>query len=574
MSRSSLARQEKNRLKGKLKVLPVNEEIVDRKNMVPMECDAHFNISALLVENIKSSRYFHSLCEISEVHAVVDQIYYKASDAEPWVPGAARAPSPLFCLLYKLLLLKVTVKQMHMLLTHVDSPYIRVAGFLYLRFTCPAAQLWDWIEPYINDVEEFSPAHNSKATTTIGAWVQSLISEQKYFGTIFPRIPQLLQRQLMVKILRKTEEAERAEKNKPLVGRVVVGLELRAIYSADQKWYDARVDKVNDQDGTFTVTFLPEAEYGNQEVVHLGQLDLSSTSIGAAGASSVSATRRTGGGSGKSRSVSRSPVRRERRRGAEDEREHKRRSLSRSHSRSRRSNNDSKRRRSPSPRRGGRGSTSHHRRHRSRSRSNSHSRSRGGRRPRDHHRTRDRRRGDQRSRERSSRGGSAGRDRSVGRGGRDRGGDGRSRRHYSRGRLSPRRGGGGGGEQRGVERSAPAPVGATDEELLQRVLEKERNKSATAGRDFAKGRVAGVRGSMAMDFGFNFSAGDNNLSGGASAGGASSRSVNDVASMAKQRELDEERRKKEAEARNSKRKARLDGLKQIYGDASVVAKGD
>ena len=47
--------------------------------------------------------------------------------------GAGGIVSSAYCLLYKLYTLKLTRKQVNGLLTHVDSPYIRGLGFMYIR---------------------------------------------------------------------------------------------------------------------------------------------------------------------------------------------------------------------------------------------------------------------------------------------------------------------------------------------------------------------------------------------------------------------------------------------------------
>ena len=41
--------------------------------------------------------------------------------------------STAYCILYKLFTLKLTRKQLTGMLNHVDSPYIRGLGFLYIR---------------------------------------------------------------------------------------------------------------------------------------------------------------------------------------------------------------------------------------------------------------------------------------------------------------------------------------------------------------------------------------------------------------------------------------------------------
>ena len=51
----------------------------------------------------------------------------------------------------------ITRNQMHAMLNHKDSPYIRCLGFLHLRFTAPPADLYDWFEPHLDDLETFSP---------------------------------------------------------------------------------------------------------------------------------------------------------------------------------------------------------------------------------------------------------------------------------------------------------------------------------------------------------------------------------------------------------------------------------
>lgn len=39
-------------------------------------------------------------------------------------------------------------------MAHTDSPYIRALGFMYIRYTQPPADLYDWYEEYLQDEEE------------------------------------------------------------------------------------------------------------------------------------------------------------------------------------------------------------------------------------------------------------------------------------------------------------------------------------------------------------------------------------------------------------------------------------
>lgn len=112
-----------------------------------------------------------NLYELKTYHEVVDEIYYKVTHLEPWEKGSRRTSgqtgmcggvrgvgaggivSTAYCLLYKLFTLKLTRKQLNGLTTHVDSPYIRALGFMYIRYTQPPQNLLDWYEPYLDDTE-------------------------------------------------------------------------------------------------------------------------------------------------------------------------------------------------------------------------------------------------------------------------------------------------------------------------------------------------------------------------------------------------------------------------------------
>ncbi|EEE65071.1 hypothetical protein OsJ_20096 [Oryza sativa Japonica Group] len=79
----------------------------------------------VLSVNILSSDYFKELYRLKTYHEVIDEIYNQVDHVEPWMTGNCRGPSSAFCLLYKFFTMKLTVKQMHGLLKHPDSPYIR-----------------------------------------------------------------------------------------------------------------------------------------------------------------------------------------------------------------------------------------------------------------------------------------------------------------------------------------------------------------------------------------------------------------------------------------------------------------
>ena len=62
----------------------------------------------------------------------------------PRLCSNAGIPSTCYMLLFKLYCLQLTTSQIKRLISHKDSPFIRVIGFLYLRYCCAPKELWGW----------------------------------------------------------------------------------------------------------------------------------------------------------------------------------------------------------------------------------------------------------------------------------------------------------------------------------------------------------------------------------------------------------------------------------------------
>lgn len=114
-------------------------------------------IEKVLCMNIMSSDYFKELYRLKTYHEVVDEIYEHVDHVEPWMTGNCRGPSTAFCLLYKFFTMKLTVKQMHGLLKHPDSPYIRAVSLfahqLYTShaFLCTCCELLSLLADYVSN---------------------------------------------------------------------------------------------------------------------------------------------------------------------------------------------------------------------------------------------------------------------------------------------------------------------------------------------------------------------------------------------------------------------------------------
>ncbi|XP_035909902.1 pre-mRNA-splicing factor 38B [Anopheles stephensi] len=181
--------------------------------------ETSMNLNPLILANIQGSSYFKvSLFKLKTYHEVVDEIYYQVKHLEPWERGSRKTAgqtgmcggvrgvgaggivSTAFCLLYKLYTLRLTRKQVNGLLTHGDSPYIRALGFMYLRYTQPPGDLFDWYEPYLVDEEEIDVKAGGGQIMTIGQMIRQWLTKLDWFSTLFPRIPVPIQKQIDAKL--------------------------------------------------------------------------------------------------------------------------------------------------------------------------------------------------------------------------------------------------------------------------------------------------------------------------------------------------------------------------------------
>jgi len=220
----------------------------------------------------------------------------------------------------RLFTLRVTEKQMQLMLDHVDSPYIRCIGFLYLRYASDPAGLWTWVEPYVYDDEvvKIQQRPNSGGVggryirgggrggsgqdheqMTVGKYVRQLLETNQYHGTLLPRLPVTIEREIKVKLLQAEKIEERAKKHfknsRSMDYFRKLGSNIKALYGDDENpvtWYDAIVDRVitkHEETGAdlprpkFVVTF---PQYGNTETVTLGEIDFRDADHHGSGSSS------------------------------------------------------------------------------------------------------------------------------------------------------------------------------------------------------------------------------------------------------------------------------------------------
>ena len=113
----------------------------------PVSC----NLNSLIHNNILSNQYFKEIFASKGFNEILDEIILNAKYADPWTVGTNGIPSTLFCCLYKLMVSHLSEGQVKHLLNNQDSPYIRCAGFLYIRYLSDPKDLWTWLSAYILD---------------------------------------------------------------------------------------------------------------------------------------------------------------------------------------------------------------------------------------------------------------------------------------------------------------------------------------------------------------------------------------------------------------------------------------
>ncbi|CAF1455108.1 unnamed protein product [Rotaria magnacalcarata] len=177
------------------------------------------NLNSLVLNNIMSSQYFKSaLYEKKTYHEVVDEIYYRVKHLEPWEKGSRKTSgltgmcggvrgvggggivSTAYCLLYKLYTLKLTRKQVISLTIHTDSPFIRALGFMYIRYTQPPNELFEWFEEYLDDPETLDVKAGGGGVMSIGQMLRQWLTRIEWYDTLFPRIPVPVQKEIMERL--------------------------------------------------------------------------------------------------------------------------------------------------------------------------------------------------------------------------------------------------------------------------------------------------------------------------------------------------------------------------------------
>mmetsp|Transcript_52609 Transcript_52609/g.114902 ORF Transcript_52609/g.114902 Transcript_52609/m.114902 type:complete len:553 (+) Transcript_52609:60-1718(+) len=240
----------------------------DRSGPLELANPKNYGFAGLLQTHITESAHYKSLNEIETIEALVDETYQYANSIEPYMPNSNTIPSGLFVCLYKFFTMNLDGQSLKRLMNSQESPFIRCCGFLYVRMGLPHDQILGWLGEYLLDDEEFKPAPDSEGKITIGEFVESILSQDKYYSTVLPRLPMSTKRHVEEKLAALGQNRKRMQANKGII-EVFRESNVRIECLIGGEWLPATVIELDD-DPPNRPKVRAKLEDGTEEYVHLG----------------------------------------------------------------------------------------------------------------------------------------------------------------------------------------------------------------------------------------------------------------------------------------------------------------
>lgn len=143
----------------------------------------------------------------ADAESVPEEVAANVDHVETYSLGSNSDPSTFLCCVYTLLSMRATPELFLAMVNNRDSTFVRAAGFLAIRYSFKGQDVWDTLKEYLFDTEPFCPRRHSSASvlqpgveptanTSMGEWVEGLVSEDKYHGTVLPRLPLPVKREV------------------------------------------------------------------------------------------------------------------------------------------------------------------------------------------------------------------------------------------------------------------------------------------------------------------------------------------------------------------------------------------
>ena len=264
MSRAAEAYKEKKRIRELLSAkkngtITANAKKIEEKLQIgseelPVKANERFNFSAPLHFAITRSKYFKTLENIITFEDLVEEIINNVDHGNLYQNASRTEPSKLACLIHKLFVSNITIENAKFLLNQYDSPYIRLAGVLYLRLGLDYGDLWDWLEPVLADYDLLYVDFEKQKQIKLGEIIEEILTSNLYNSMHLPRIP-MDQMKKFASIISGADGKEnydavrdRAKRNEPIRHLHIVGSRVDARFSKDNLFYSAIIKEISDYD--------------------------------------------------------------------------------------------------------------------------------------------------------------------------------------------------------------------------------------------------------------------------------------------------------------------------------------
>ena len=229
-----------------------------------------FGFSAIFHSHVVESTHFKTLLAMEHFEDVVEEVNQFVDTVEPYLLNSGTTASPMSCCVGRFMHMGLQRRQLKSLLENDDNVFIRCAGFLIVRFGLPPEQMWNWVGEYILDTDPLRTSKDAEGATTVGQFVEQLLTQERYFATVLPRLPMTAKRQLEVKLAQVDQLRKRAEANRRhLEVYRQPGVRVEASIN-DGDWVEAEVVELQD-----AVPHRPKLrlrlEEGKEISVHLGR---------------------------------------------------------------------------------------------------------------------------------------------------------------------------------------------------------------------------------------------------------------------------------------------------------------
>lgn len=169
--------------------------------------------------------------------------------------------------------MSLTGGQLRRLIENEDNAYIRCAGFLFIRFGLSPEHHWSWLGEYLLDDQEFSLSSRepSAGMTTIGEYVEGLLTQDHYYSAVLPRLPMAVKKHLETRLAQVPQDRKRTKANRRLLDVFgEKGVQIEAC-TGDGEWREGEVVELLADSSRPKVRMRFEG--GDEEgLVHLGRV--------------------------------------------------------------------------------------------------------------------------------------------------------------------------------------------------------------------------------------------------------------------------------------------------------------